>query len=77
MRPKARIASSAHTKYVEKTITNLEESADNVYSALLFASNRRPFSIADVRTGVDPNPLLEVQRARIPRFSVCIGMHLS
>jgi hypothetical protein len=47
-------------KYVSKTITNLEESGDNLYSALLFASNKRLFSIADVRAALDPNPLLEI-----------------
>lgn len=46
-------------KYVSKTITNLKESEGNVYSALLFASNKRLFSIGDIRTALDRNPLLE------------------
>jgi hypothetical protein len=46
-------------KYVGKTMTNLEESGENAYSALLFASNKRLFSIADVRTDLEPSPFLD------------------
>lgn len=46
-------------KYVSKTMTNLKDSTENVYSALLFASNKRLFSIGDARTALDVNPLLD------------------
>lgn len=46
-------------KYVSKTMTDLEDSTRNVYSALLFASNKRLFSIGDARTALTVNPLLD------------------
>lgn len=46
-------------KYVSKTMTNLKDSTENVYSALLFASNKRLFSIGDARTALNVNPFLE------------------
>ncbi len=46
-------------KYVSKTMTNLKDSTENVYSALLFASNKRLFSIGDARTALTVNPLLD------------------
>jgi hypothetical protein len=54
-------------KYVTKSMTVLSQSSDNLYSVLLFASNRRLFSLSDVRdmNAISPVPMLERKHHRV------------